>query len=111
MFRNLGEVLTASCLEDEYAAILRGMTEHKRSQRDACRKVLGFDDQDLGQAMARRWGMPPEVDRAIRADETPRDLVERITVSGGAHQRRVPPHQPEPTRPDQPTPDRTCRNP
>jgi hypothetical protein len=28
--------------------------------------------------------MPPEIDRAIRADETPRDLVERITVFGEA---------------------------
>jgi HD-like signal output (HDOD) protein len=84
MFRNLGEVLTASCLEDKYADILREMTEHKRSQREACRKVLGFEYQDLGQAMARRWGMPAEIDRAIRADETPRDLFERITVFGEA---------------------------
>ena len=84
MLRNLGEVLTASCLEDEYAGILREMTEHKRSEREACRKVLGFEYQDLGQAMARRWGMPAEIDRAIRADDTPRDLSERIAVFGEA---------------------------
>jgi HD-like signal output (HDOD) protein len=75
MFRNIGEVLTASCLEEEYAAILRDMTESKRSQREACLRVLGFEYRDLGQAMARRWAMPAQLDRAIRATESSRDLV------------------------------------
>ncbi len=84
MFRNIGEVLTASCLEEEYAAIVREMTEAKRSQRDACLRVLGFEYQDLGQAMARRWAMPPQVDRAIRATDASRDLAERLTIFGEA---------------------------
>ena len=80
MFRNLGEVMTASCLEEEYAAVVREITEHKRSPRDACLRVLGFEYQDLGQAMARRWSMPPQIDRVIRASEMPKDLADRITV-------------------------------
>jgi len=80
MFRNIGEVMTASCLEEEYAAIVREITEHKRSQRDACLRVLGFEYQDLGQAMARRWTMPAQIDRVIRASEMPKDLADRITV-------------------------------
>jgi HD-like signal output (HDOD) protein len=80
MFRNLGEVMTASCLEEEYAAILREVIERKRSPREACTRVLGFEYQDLGQAMARRWSMPPQLDRVIRAPEMPRDRSERIAV-------------------------------
>ena len=80
MFRNFGEVMTASCLEEDYAAIVREITEHKRSQRDACLRVLGFDYQDLGQAMARRWSMPPQIDRVIRASDMPKDLGDRIAV-------------------------------
>lgn len=80
MFRNLGEVMTASCLEEEYAAVVREIAEHKRSHRDACLRVLGFEYQDLGQAMARRWSMPPQIDRAIRASDMPRDLADRVTV-------------------------------
>jgi HD-like signal output (HDOD) protein len=80
MFRNLGEVMTASCLEEEYAAVVREIAEHKRSPRDAALRVLGFEYQDLGQAMARRWSMPPQIDRVIRASEMPKDLADRITV-------------------------------
>ena len=80
MFRNLGEVMTASCLEEDYAAIVREVAEHKRSQRDACLRVLGFEYQDLGQAMARRWSMPPQIDRVIRASDMPKDLADRIAV-------------------------------
>ena len=58
MFRNLGEVMTASCLEEDYAAVVREITEHKRSQRDACLRVLGFEYQDLGQAMAAGGACP-----------------------------------------------------
>jgi hypothetical protein len=80
MFRNLGEVMTASCLEEEYAAVVREITEHKRSPKDACLRVLGFEYQDLGQAMARRWSMPPQIDRVIRASDVPKDLADSITV-------------------------------
>jgi eukaryotic-like serine/threonine-protein kinase len=72
--------MTASCLEEEYAAVVREITEHKRSPRDACLRVLGFEYQDLGQAMARRWSMPPQIDRVIRASDMPKDLADRITV-------------------------------
>ena len=58
MIRNLGEVLAAYYLPQEYARILKVADERKRQLSAASEEVLQFSFEDLGEAVARYWGMP-----------------------------------------------------
>jgi HD-like signal output (HDOD) protein len=68
MFRNLGEVLVAGYFPREYARILYLVGRAGRSEALATFETLGFAYQELGEVMARHWGMPESVLAAIRAD-------------------------------------------
>ena len=68
MFRNLGEVLIAGYFPREYARILQHLELKNRGEGLAAFEVLGFRFEDLGEAMARHWGMPESVITGIRAD-------------------------------------------
>lgn len=74
MFRNLGEVLVAAHLPNEYAAVLRRLAEGRGApatlrQRRAAASVseLGCAFEDVGAAVARHWGMPDVVRQGMRA--------------------------------------------
>jgi HD-like signal output (HDOD) protein len=66
MFRNLGEVLVACYLPEDYVAILRRMKERGWSDREACLSIKGFYFEELGQGMARHWRLPEPVCESIR---------------------------------------------
>ncbi len=68
MFRNLGEVLVAGYFPKEYARILHHLETKNRGEAIAAFEVLGFRFEDLGESMARHWGMPERVVIGIRAD-------------------------------------------
>lgn len=68
MFRNLGEVLIAGYFPREYAKILQHLEVKNKGEAIACFEVLGFRYEDLGEAMAKHWGMPESVIVGIRAD-------------------------------------------
>lgn len=68
MFRNLGEVLIAGYFPKEYAKILQHLETKARGEGIAAFEVLGFRFEDLGEAMAKHWGMPETVLMGIRAD-------------------------------------------
>jgi HD-like signal output (HDOD) protein len=68
MFRNLGEVLIAGYFPKDYARILQHLETKNRGEAIAAFEVLGFRFEDLGEAMARHWGMPESVMIGIRAD-------------------------------------------
>lgn len=68
MFRNLGEVLIAGYCQRDYARILQHLEHKNRGEEVAAFEVLGFRFDDLGEAMARHWGMPECVITGIRAD-------------------------------------------
>lgn len=68
MFRNLGEVLIAGYFPKEYARILQHLETKARGEGIAAFEVLGFRFEDLGESMARHWGMPEPVIIGIRAD-------------------------------------------
>jgi len=68
MFRNLGEVLIAGYFPREYAKILQHLEVKNKGEGIACFEVLGFRYEDLGEAMAKHWGMPESVVIGIRAD-------------------------------------------
>jgi HD-like signal output (HDOD) protein len=66
MFGNLGEVLIAAHFPEDYAKILEQVDE-KRTSAVAAFNVLGFRFEELGDAMAKHWGMPEAVLTAMRA--------------------------------------------
>lgn len=68
MFRNLGEVLVAGYFPREYARILTQMESKKVSAATATFDVLEFMFEDLGEAMAKHWGMPETVIASMRAE-------------------------------------------
>lgn len=70
MFRNLGEVLVACHLPDEYAQIHARQQVHGDSPSRACYRVLGFQYEELGEETCRQWGMPEAVAQGIRASAT-----------------------------------------
>jgi HD-like signal output (HDOD) protein len=68
MFRNLGEVLVAGYFPREYARILLHMELQRKTPGVAAFEVLGFSFEDLGELMAKHWGMPESVQASIRTD-------------------------------------------
>ncbi|MGQ0767435.1 MAG: HDOD domain-containing protein [Gemmatimonadota bacterium] len=68
LFRNLGEVLVAGYFPKEYARVLLQMEVHRKTAGVAAFDVLEFTFDDLGEAMARHWGMPESVQAGIRTD-------------------------------------------
>ena len=71
MVRNLGEVLTAYYLPTTYANILRVAETGKRPLINACMDVQQFSFEDLGEAVAKYWGMPDRVAECQHAPLTP----------------------------------------
>lgn len=67
MFRNLGEVLIAAHLPEEYARIHALTHDSGEGAARACSTVLGFQFADLGVEACRQWGMPESVAQGIRA--------------------------------------------
>ena len=61
MFRNLGELLVSCYLHEAYSEILESIKSNQWTDREACRHVLHFTYEELGQAMARQWHMPEKV--------------------------------------------------
>ncbi|MBM3814609.1 MAG: HDOD domain-containing protein [Acidimicrobiia bacterium] len=70
MFRNLGEVLLACYFPRDYVQVLEHMKQKMCSDRMACRTLLGFTYEELGQATITRWNMPDRVAFSMRP-ETP----------------------------------------
>ncbi|MGQ0649411.1 MAG: HDOD domain-containing protein [Gemmatimonadaceae bacterium] len=85
MFRNLGEVLVAGYFPREYARIIHDMETNKRNASVAAFEVLGFVFEDLGEAMAKHWGMPETVLACIRADG-PAGATELGAIVSCAHE-------------------------
>jgi HD-like signal output (HDOD) protein len=61
MFRNLGELLVSCYLHEAYSEILEAIKNNQWTDREACRHVLHFTYEELGQAMARQWHLPEKV--------------------------------------------------
>jgi HD-like signal output (HDOD) protein len=84
MFRNLGEVLVAGYFPREYARILNQMEVNRKAPGIAAFELLGFTFEDLGEALARHWGMPEAVVACTRAD-SPAGVTELGAVIACAH--------------------------
>jgi len=84
MFRNLGEVLVAGYFPKEYARILQHLETKNRGEAIAAFEVLGFRFEELGESMARHWGMPESVVIGIRSDG-PLAGTDMGTITSFAH--------------------------
>lgn len=73
MFRNLGELLIACYLADEYRRIVKCICEPLITEKQACLNVMGFTYEDLGQAMVRFWQMPAPLSCVM--DDPPEGLL------------------------------------
>ena len=58
MFRNLGEILIARYLPEQYEKTQQAMKKGKLSEYEAGFKVIYFSYEDLGKTMAAHWELP-----------------------------------------------------
>ncbi len=81
MVRNLGEVLASYYLPAQYARILKLNDQKGLPLSSACKEVLQFTFEDLGEAVVRHWGLPERVATSVHATVppkgplSPRDLL------------------------------------
>jgi len=61
LFRSLGELLTAQFFPPDYAQILAQGKDGRFSETVAATRVMQCSFEDLGQAAARAWNLPPAV--------------------------------------------------
>jgi len=86
LFRNLGEVLVAAYFDQEYAAILRLLSENQLTPNQACRKVMQFDFDDLACAVVRVWQMPDQLEQVLVSDSAgPATRSQTRTMVAFAH--------------------------
>jgi HD-like signal output (HDOD) protein len=67
MFRNFGEVLVAGHFPEDYAAIREAVIVRGIRESSIANELLGCRYEDLGEGLARHWGMPDCVTRSMRA--------------------------------------------
>ncbi len=85
MFQNLGRLLTECYFPEEALQIRQQLTlpdtapAAAAAREAAARQVLGMGLEDLGAGVARAWGLPDTLQRALRAPEgePPRRALER----------------------------------
>ena len=62
----LGEIVVAYCLPDDYRRMQQHRAAKKHSWAHIQREVLGAELSDIGQELARSWGYPSSVAKAMR---------------------------------------------
>ena len=83
MFRNLGELVVAAYLPDEYAKIRQAMSQDHLSEADSCERALRYRYEDLGKAIARNWKLPEAVSHCMEAPDltvVSHDHLDRLRV-------------------------------
>jgi serine/threonine protein kinase len=88
MFQNLGRLLTEYYFPEEAQQVRMQLppgTVPVTEREAAARSVLGLDFDSLGQSVARSWGLPDKLLKAMRA---PQDLPPLRAVAAGAERLR-----------------------
>jgi len=83
MFQNLGRLLTEYYFPEEAVQIrqqLRVGAQGTPARDAAARRVLGLGYEDLGLGVAKAWGLPDNLQRAMRAPEG--DVPGRVLLPG-----------------------------
>lgn len=74
LLHDIGKVVLSQHVAEEFAKIVRLVTEDKLSFVEAELRVLGFCHQRAGALLARRWQLPEEITRCIRHHHDPSGL-------------------------------------
>ena len=89
LLHDIGSLLLCQELGQEYLEILEAGKSEGRPLQEVERERLGFDHQDVGAALIRRWGLPFEVAAAAefhhRAREAPEDSADYVLVVHAAN--------------------------
>lgn len=86
MLRNLGEILIAYYFPEDHARIRAAAARPASSAGAAVEDVLGFSYDDLGRAVAARWGMPPAVGASMTAAPAPMSTDPLGALTSFAHE-------------------------
>ncbi len=86
LLQDIGVVLLFLCRPEEYLRVLDGKRESGLPVQDLERQTFGFDHQDLGAEVLKRWGLPQSIYGPIayhhRTAEAPEDLRPRAELLG-----------------------------
>jgi hypothetical protein len=100
LLRNIGEVLVACYLPDQYEAILADMAKRPAAAMLSPRRILHFGYEELAAAVLREWNLPDAFARVFLDDDRPdatqtlESCAHRLTASvyrdnGGLSQHAV----------------------
>ncbi|MDR3707526.1 MAG: HDOD domain-containing protein [Capsulimonadaceae bacterium] len=76
LLHDIGKVAIGHCLADDFATIVKTVSDKPITFANAERAVLGFDHAQVGARMAERWDFPPRLISAIRYHHEPGQEVE-----------------------------------
>ncbi len=80
LLHDIGKVVLNECVADDYATILRLVSEEGHSFLEAESSVLGFTHAEAGARLAECWGLPPSIIKCIRFHHTPDECEEDVLV-------------------------------
>lgn len=82
LLHNLGQMVLLDNLKERYVAIAQEADSKQLPVHVVEAKHLGFDHTDVGQKVAKHWGLPPAVATAIQFHHGPREATEHEAVIG-----------------------------
>jgi len=89
LLHDIGTLLLCQEMGDAYVDILDASRIDREPLHEVERERLGFDHQDVGAALIRRWGLPFEVAAAAefhhRVDEAPKESSDYVLVVHAAN--------------------------
>ena len=74
LLHDVGKVILNEYVADEFAEIVRRVTDEGTSFGEAEHQVLGFSHDEVGAMIAEKWRLPDAIVRCIRFHHTPGEL-------------------------------------
>ena len=74
LLHDIGKVVLNEYVAEEFAEIVRILTEQKTSFVEAERQVLGFSHEEIGAMVAEKWQLPDPIIRCIRYHHEPSSI-------------------------------------
>ncbi len=74
LLHDIGKVILNEYVADEFAEIVRRVTDEGMSFGEAEHQVLGFSHEEVGSMIAEKWRLPDAIVRCIRFHHTPGKL-------------------------------------
>lgn len=71
LLHDIGKVILNEYVAEEFAEIVRRVTDEGRSFGEAEHQVLGFSHEEVGSLIAEKWRLPSAIVRCIRFHHTP----------------------------------------